>query len=182
MTDDERFKDAAPFMVRCRACKGEVRFEPLHNYKVAFTQFATIPILSVFAQESIVTREGVKCPACQAKFGIASLQAQLEVQIREKIAQYYQAWTVCDDTTCGNRTRMMGVYGRRCLRPGCRGTVAFEVSFFLSTSLARPGSSYNPVFRYCTLQPTAILFIPIRWGQGCESGDRDIIHRYVATP
>jgi len=23
---------------------------------------------------------------------------------------------------------MMGVYGRRCLRPGCRGTVAFEYS------------------------------------------------------
>ena len=55
------------------------------------------------------------------------MQTQLEVQIREHIAKYYESWTVCDDATCGNRTRMMGVYGRRCLRPGCRGSVAFEV-------------------------------------------------------
>ncbi|KAF7983750.1 hypothetical protein HWV62_19727 [Athelia sp. TMB] len=113
MTDAQRFKDAAPFTVRCRKCKGEVDFEPIYKLK-----------------ESIVTHQGVKCPSpdCQAKFGVASLQAQLEVQIRDKIAKYYQGWMVCNDTTCGNRTRMMGVYGRRCLRAGCRGIVTFEYS------------------------------------------------------
>ena len=53
---------------------------------------------------------------------------QLEVQIRARIAQYYQGWLVCDDSTCANRTRSMGVYGRRCIRPNCRGTVRFEYS------------------------------------------------------
>lgn len=53
---------------------------------------------------------------------------QLESQIRDCINKYYEGWTVCDDPTCRNRAKMMGVYGRRCLRPGCRGSVTFEVS------------------------------------------------------
>lgn len=60
-----------------------------------------------------------------------SLQTQLESQLREHIGKYYEGWTVCDDPTCGHRTRMMSVYGRRCLRTGCRGSVAFEVSRYL---------------------------------------------------
>lgn len=62
---------------------------------------------------------------------LGSLQMQLETQIREYISKYYEGWTICDDATCGNRTRMMGVYGRRCLKQGCRGTVAFEVRILL---------------------------------------------------
>ena len=65
---------------------------------------------------------------------MASVQTQLEVQIREHIAKYYESWTVCEDSTCANRTRMMGVYGRRCLRPGCQGKVAFEVSTAVNVS------------------------------------------------
>jgi hypothetical protein len=52
---------------------------------------------------------------------------QLETQIREHISKYYEGWTVCEDQTCGQRTRKMGVWGRRCLRQGCKGKVAFEV-------------------------------------------------------
>ena len=57
----------------------------------------------------------------------ASILVQLEVQIREHINRYYERWLVCNDPTCGNRTRMMSVYGRRCLRDGCRGNVVYEV-------------------------------------------------------
>ena len=78
-------------------------------------------------QKSHVQSAGLTCPQCHAAVGMASMQTQLEVQIREHIARYYESWTVCDDSTCGDRTRMMGVYGRRCLRPGCRGSVTFEV-------------------------------------------------------
>ena len=52
---------------------------------------------------------------------------QLERQIREHISKYYLGWTVCDDSTCGNKTRMMSVYGKRCLRQECTGRVTFEV-------------------------------------------------------
>jgi hypothetical protein len=55
------------------------------------------------------------------------MQLQLEVQIREFIGRYYEGWMVCNDSTCGNRTRMMGVYGRNCLKFECKGRVSFEV-------------------------------------------------------
>jgi len=111
MSDAERFKDADPFTVRCRSCKGQVSFDPISE-----------------RESSLLLPSGPTCPGCHTVMGGASLQVQLEAQIREHIGKYYEGWTVCDDPTCGNRTRSMGVYGRRCLRQGCRGTVAFEYS------------------------------------------------------
>ncbi|KAG5643370.1 hypothetical protein DXG03_001018 [Asterophora parasitica] len=109
MSDAQRFKDCQPFLVRCRHCKGEIPFAPLDDRDV-----------------SIVFQTGPSCPACQNSISVGSLIMQLEAQIRALIAKYYEGWTECNDPTCGHRTRMMGVYGRRCLRPGCRGTVSFE--------------------------------------------------------
>ncbi|KAL6306263.1 DNA polymerase alpha catalytic subunit [Sparassis latifolia] len=111
MSDAERFKDTDPFVVRCRSCQGEVAFAPISD-----------------REASLLLPAGPTCPGCHGRLGTASLQVQLETQIREHIAKYYEGWTVCDDPTCGNRTRMMGVYGRRCLRHGCRGAVMFEYS------------------------------------------------------
>lgn len=34
MSDDERYKDADPFLVRCRACRGEVAFSPISDRDV----------------------------------------------------------------------------------------------------------------------------------------------------
>lgn len=102
--------------------------------------------------------------------GMASVQTQLEVQIREHIAKYYEGWTVCDDATCGNRTRMMGVYGRRCLRPGCQGSVAFEVSFRFLPDFVW----VSPLMRRCAVlgrtavQPAAILHITVRHRKSIE--------------
>jgi DNA polymerase alpha subunit A len=78
-------------------------------------------------QESLVKAKGPTCPMCDKTLGTASLQMQLECQIREHIYRYYEGWTVCDDATCGNRARMMSVYGWRCLKDQCGGTVSFEV-------------------------------------------------------
>jgi DNA polymerase alpha subunit A len=57
--------------------------------------------------------------------------AQLEHQIRRQTSQYYEAWLVCSDAACGNRTRQMSVYGSRCLGPkglahGCYGKMRYE--------------------------------------------------------
>ncbi|KAK0203170.1 hypothetical protein DFS33DRAFT_1345437 [Desarmillaria ectypa] len=112
-SDAERFKDATPFIVRCPACKGELAFAPLND-----------------REASIIHPHGTAClsPTCQKPIPSGSLQLQLEVQMRGHISTYYEDWTVCDDVTCGNRTRMVGVYSRRCLKKGCRGTAAFEYS------------------------------------------------------
>ncbi|KAJ7634179.1 DNA polymerase family B-domain-containing protein [Mycena polygramma] len=111
MSDSERFKDAAPFLVRCRHCQVQLPFAPIHD-----------------RQRSILTSAGPACPECTKALTTGSLQTQLETQIREHIAKYYEGWTVCDDTACGQRTRRMGVWGRRCLQRGCRGKVVFEYS------------------------------------------------------
>ncbi|KAI0947004.1 hypothetical protein AcV7_009558 [Taiwanofungus camphoratus] len=111
MSDAERYKDVDPFVVRCRSCQGQVAFEPISD-----------------RDSSLLLPMGPTCPSCKSTMGAAGMQLQLETQIREHIGKYYEGWTVCDDPTCGHRTRMMGVYGRRCLRPGCRGTVSFEYS------------------------------------------------------
>jgi DNA Polymerase alpha zinc finger len=77
-----------------------------------------------------VTVAGIVCgtPSCSAPILGGSLQTQLEVQLRRHISRYYEGWLVCDDAVCGRRTRMMRVYGRRCLSEGCKGVMGFEVS------------------------------------------------------
>ena len=143
MSDDERFKDVDPFLVRCRSCQGEVAFAPIGD-----------------RESSLLLASGPTCPACQARIGTASLQVQLEVQIREHINKYYEHWTVCNDQTCGNRTRSMGVYGRRCLRPGCRGTVTFEVSLYvlLASATAHSAPKYSDAMLYNQLRYYSYLF------------------------
>ncbi|KAF7356957.1 DNA polymerase [Mycena venus] len=111
MSDSERFKDASPFIVRCRRCSVQLPFAPIHD-----------------RDRSILSPSGPACPECKQLISPGSLQTQLETQIREQIAKYYEGWTVCDDTACGFRTRKMGVRGRRCLQKGCKGKVVFEYS------------------------------------------------------
>jgi DNA polymerase alpha subunit A len=112
MTESERFRDADPFIVRCRGCTGEIAFAPIADRAA-----------------SLLLSSGPTCPACKTPMSSASLQVQLEAQIRAHIARYYEGWMICNDPTCGMRTRMMGVYPRNCLRVECTGKVMFEVSF-----------------------------------------------------
>lgn len=43
MSDAERFKDAAPFIVRCRGCQGELSFAPVHD-SVCYFSFDFMPV------------------------------------------------------------------------------------------------------------------------------------------
>jgi len=124
--DKDRFKDAEPFVARCRGCSG------------------VFEVTRVGTQETpMFTPAGPSCPACHTQLGTPSLQVQLELHIRQHIAKYYEGWTVCDDPTCDQRTRMMSVYGRRCLRVGCRGSVSFEASLQLYNQLMYCASLFN---------------------------------------
>ncbi|PGH02222.1 DNA polymerase alpha subunit A [Blastomyces parvus] len=113
--DSIRFKDAARLTLRCRFCHERTVFEGL--------------CLST----EICTANGLVCPnsGCGKPFTVISIAAQLECQIRAQTSKYYEGWLVCDDSSCGNRTRQMSVYGRRCLGPrgraeGCLGRMGFE--------------------------------------------------------
>lgn len=66
-------------------------------------------------------------PNCGKLLNPYSIASQLNNAIRNDIQRYYDGWVVCDDPACRNRTRQIGVYGRRCLVPGCRGVMHPEV-------------------------------------------------------
>ncbi|KLJ09547.1 DNA polymerase alpha subunit A [Blastomyces silverae] len=113
--DSIRFKEAARLNLRCRFCHERANFEGL--------------CLST----EMCTANGLVCPnsGCGKPFTVISIAAQLESQIRAQTSKYYEGWLVCDDSSCGNRTRQMSVYGRRCLGPrgraeSCLGRMAFE--------------------------------------------------------
>ncbi|KAG8748383.1 DNA-directed DNA polymerase alpha catalytic subunit pol1 [Ceratobasidium sp. 414] len=99
--DKERFQDAARFVVRCQKCEGSVVFSPVGS-----------------AEVPIITSAGVICPGCLTPFKQASIQVQLETQLRQQISNYYAGWTA------------MSVSGKRCLNSGCaaRGPVSYEYS------------------------------------------------------
>lgn len=114
--DSIRFKDCARLTLSCRYCKTNFLFEGL--------------------AESIanVTPEGIICSNenCRRLFPTLTVVAQLEHAIRVQTSRYYDAYLTCDDSSCGNRTRQMSVYGHRCLGPrgraeGCLGRMRFEV-------------------------------------------------------
>ena len=115
--DSIRFQDCARLSLKCRQCRTFFIFEGL------------VPSIAN------VTPEGIRCgnEACRRLFPTLSVVAQLEHAIRVQTSKYYDGYLVCDDSSCGNRTRQMSVYGHRCLGPkgraeGCLGRMRYEYS------------------------------------------------------
>ncbi len=112
--DSVRFADCARLSLRCRKCK------------------ATAPFEGLLASPDRVTAAGVTCASCGAVLSTLSVVAQVEAAIRAQTARYHEGWLVCDDASCGMRTRQMSVYGTRCLGPkglarDCRGRMRYEM-------------------------------------------------------
>ncbi|ELU43591.1 DNA polymerase alpha catalytic subunit, putative [Rhizoctonia solani AG-1 IA] len=110
--DKERFREAAQFTVKCRKCQGSTVFPSVGS-----------------PEAPVITSAGVRCPGCSEELTLASIQVQLETQLRQQINNYYSGWMICEDATCGHRTRGMSVYGKRCLNPGCtaKDPMSYEV-------------------------------------------------------
>ena len=129
--DSVRFQDSARLRLRCGHCKDVSVFEGLCD------------------STGIATPDGILCSnaECQKPFTNMSIIMQLDSQIRAQTCAYYEGWLVCDDSSCGNRTRQMSVYGHRCLGPngraeGCLGRMAFEYS---------EKKLYNQLLYYATI-------------------------------
>ena len=104
---EERYKECAPLEFHCRACGHRTRFEGLWNGR------------------SILAGDHLRCASqqCRTRINLPSLSIQLQQQISEFISQYYAGWMQCTDSGCGLRTRMTGVFAKKCLAPGCQGSV-----------------------------------------------------------
>lgn len=111
--DSVRFRDCSRLQLRCRKCKTSNVFEGL------------------LGSVKSISPAGVTCSTCSAALPNLSIVAQVETAIRKQTAKYYEGWLVCDDPSCGNRTRQMSVYGSRCLGAnglgkGCLGKMRYE--------------------------------------------------------
>ncbi|KAI1823080.1 hypothetical protein F4861DRAFT_352300 [Xylaria intraflava] len=121
--DEIRFRDCARLTLRCRKCKVASPFEGL--------VFA--PSNTEGSPAMAVTAQGVSCPSCSYVIPNLSIVAQLEHAVRSQTSRYYEGWLVCDDPSCGNRTRQLSVCGIRCMGPrglatGCLGRMRYEYS------------------------------------------------------
>lgn len=113
--DEVRFADCTRLQLLCRACK------------------TTSPFEGLLANPDRVSPNGVSCGSCGATLSTLSVVAQVERAVRSATAKYYEGWLVCDDSSCGNRTRQVSVYGSRCLGPrglarDCLGRMRHEIS------------------------------------------------------
>lgn len=132
LPDKERFKDCEPFLVRCAGCQAEFVISSLLDFKVNHLIRYNLALAHLCLKTSAKDAFGIICPnaGCNTELPTAILQYQFDRQLRKYISKYYEGWISCDDPTCSHRTRMMGVYGRRCLRPGCFGLTSLEVGLF----------------------------------------------------
>ncbi|KAI8826187.1 DNA polymerase family B-domain-containing protein [Fimicolochytrium jonesii] len=147
LTDEERFKDVEKWCPRCRAC-GE-----MGEFMGCVRRVDDGTLTSSFACPH---------PTCGTRLSTASLIAQLSTAIRTHIQRYANAFLICDEQACATRTRSMGVYGERCLVPGCQGTVRFE---------------YPDTRLYTQLKYFASLF-ETREGEKRVGGDRDLLAQF----
>lgn len=109
ISDEDRFADSVPLVLKCTNCGKQTHFE------------------GITAGDTVVSADGLHC-VCGLLYKSMTVNAQICSQIQAYIARYYQAWLVCDDTQCATRTQQCGVYGRRCLTGTCRGEMRFEYS------------------------------------------------------
>ncbi|EPX72706.1 DNA polymerase alpha catalytic subunit [Schizosaccharomyces octosporus yFS286] len=138
LSDDQRFTNVSPMVLRCPSC-----------FAVSFTMPSVKSI-----QETLYVNT-VECD-CGFEYPTFTIVLQFTSQIRYFINLYYEGVLVCDDSSCGNRTRQMNVYGKRCCNGNCRGSMAFEyndkmlynqIKFILKAVQNTNGATRNGILR-----------------------------------
>ncbi|KAJ3366619.1 DNA-directed DNA polymerase alpha catalytic subunit pol1 [Kappamyces sp. JEL0680] len=112
LSDHERFKDV-------------VKWTPTCNYCKKANEFVGMVRITAGGVES-----GFVCPSldCQRVMSCASLERQLIMAIRSHQSRYLDQSVCCDDPTCQSKSRFVGVFGKKCLVPKCRGLLSLEFS------------------------------------------------------
>ncbi|QLG70353.1 hypothetical protein HG535_0A02920 [Zygotorulaspora mrakii] len=109
--DVERFKDTANLELACPSCRQKFLFGGI----VASNYYS-------------ICYNGLQCKKCNHMFTPLQTTCQLERCIRSHISLYYAGWLHCDDPTCGNVTRQISVFGKRCLVENCTGVMGYRYS------------------------------------------------------
>ncbi|CAG8796981.1 8459_t:CDS:10, partial [Gigaspora margarita] len=110
ISDDERFKHVDKLMIKCIHCRESYTFEGFNSIT-----------------GHLLDETGFYCgnPNCMGALPTSSILAQLTCSIRFQVKKFYDSWNVCEDPTCGYRTR--NISRKRCAQ-GCRGKMVVEFS------------------------------------------------------
>ncbi|KAJ4993926.1 DNA polymerase [Stagonosporopsis vannaccii] len=100
--DAVRFESCTPLFLRCKTCASTA---PFHG--IADSRTRTLAHTGIICANT----------ECGTTLPTVSIVAQLESQIRQLLASYYEGVVVCDDPACAQHTRSLSVYGSRCLGP-----------------------------------------------------------------
>lgn len=141
--DSIRFAKCEKLMCKCPVCKVESAFSG---------------VLNASSESS-----GLSCVSCGAmNYGRATprdcfiyLSNRITIIVRSHIKKYYDAWLVCDDHTCGCRTRQQSVVGNICIM-NCHGRLVPEYDAEMLHTQLKYIETLFDVERYKQKHPTAI--------------------------
>lgn len=112
---EERFKDVNKFMITCQNCS--VPFE-----------FQLVRV--THDEEGTHVNPGIMCTNvdCGVECDSDTITNQIGDEMTKQIMRYMSNMFVCDERTCGIRTKAIGAFAGRCPRTGCKGALVREYS------------------------------------------------------
>ncbi|XP_031555098.1 DNA polymerase alpha catalytic subunit-like [Actinia tenebrosa] len=131
MTDEERFKDCARLVLKCKnaKCGAETTIETLVKSKDNH-EYSAI------------------CPQCNNLYQSAAVINHVTVVIRKHIKEYYNGWQKCEDPSCDHRTRQVPLTRHRGLPLCPRCHRAHIVPMYTDTALYNQILYYSRLFDY----------------------------------
>ncbi len=126
LSDEERFRACSRLLVRCLNCKEMSIFTgPIRPQDMTLPVRSGSDLLSGLSCPS----ESCKAPLWGCPNGAASfslIYQSIVLSLRKCLRRYYDAWLVCDDSSCAMRTQQVGVREGACNAPGCAGRMKPE--------------------------------------------------------
>ncbi|KNE67086.1 DNA polymerase (pol2) [Allomyces macrogynus ATCC 38327] len=121
LSDEERFAQADPLMLRCPRCAANA-MDPDHAPAPFIVRAPVVPIDPTDPASGM--QVGWTCPQCRTPIPAPSVAAQVLHQVRSHLYTAGSRWAACDDPSCQARSRAIRVYGGRCWNaPACGGRV-----------------------------------------------------------
>ncbi|KAI8620567.1 DNA polymerase family B-domain-containing protein [Chytriomyces sp. MP71] len=115
ISDEERFKRCDRLLISCPTCECSFDFQGLIRLET-----------SPEGQMAFVSGLHCESPDCASRIPDGVFNQQTLLAIRSAIRTYMVGSNVCDERSCGARTRCVAVFGKRCPMSGCRGILTPE--------------------------------------------------------
>lgn len=110
LSDEERFANVDKLQVTCPHCQDTA-------------QFAGVVKESGGVGSSSALELQLQCGKCTGRLPTTTLYYAVAQSLRQASDRYHACWMRCDEVGCGTETERLGVYDRRCVMDGCRGTL-----------------------------------------------------------